>query len=158
MGHTHAVMGALTGALIAAHAGSSPSSMLLLAGTGAIAALLADIDHPRSMLRQRAGLLGTLAFWWLPHRGVTHTLWALLLVGVIAHVLAPGTVALVIGLAFASHLLLDMLTPVGIHPLLPLRWRLRSPVTIRTGGRIEWLFGAALSVSLVVLLVNFISL
>lgn len=69
----------------------------------------------------------------VPHRGVTHTVWAVLLVGATAALVAAriGPVgvgdrerarfgALVGGSAILSHLLGDALTPMGIRPFLPL--------------------------------------
>lgn len=89
------------------------------------------------------GLVGVLALSTAPdvdlylpavaHRGVTHTVWAVLAVGAIAAIVASriGPIgvdgrgrarfgALVGGSAILSHLLGDAVTPMGIRPFLPL--------------------------------------
>lgn len=68
---------------------------------------------------------------WLRHRGLTHTLWATAAWGWIAWELErqlhlPG-LAVVAVLGYASHLLLDMMTPQGVRMLYPLwnkSWKL----------------------------------
>ena len=68
---------------------------------------------------------------WLKHRGLTHTLWATAAWGWIAweleqRLLLPGlTVTAILG--YASHLLLDIMTPQGVRLLYPLwnkSWKL----------------------------------
>ncbi len=70
--------------------------------------------------------LGVYVAWvpWLKHRGMTHTLWALLLWGIIGRDLEnelgiPGVTATAVA-GYASHLLADTLTPSGVKWLFPL--------------------------------------
>lgn len=145
MGHTHAIIGGLVGAWAAAQV--DPGAALAGGAVGVIAALLPDIDHPRSEIRRKTGLLGNVFFFWLPHRGLTHTLVALFAVGALAHAALPMALALAVTSAYASHLLADACTPAGV-PLLWPAWsdRVRTPITVKTGGIIEAMIGAALLV------------
>ncbi|HZG79074.1 MAG TPA: metal-dependent hydrolase [Paenibacillus sp.] len=70
--------------------------------------------------------LGVFVAWvpWLKHRGMTHTIWALLLWGTIGRGLEtelgiPGVTATAVA-GYASHLLADTLTPNGVKWLYPL--------------------------------------
>jgi inner membrane protein len=70
--------------------------------------------------------LGVFVAWvpWLKHRGMTHTIWALLLWGTIGWDLeqelgVPGVTATAVA-GYASHLLADTLTPNGVKWLYPL--------------------------------------
>ncbi|TLS52435.1 metal-dependent hydrolase [Paenibacillus antri] len=70
--------------------------------------------------------LGGFVAWvpWLKHRGMTHTVWALLIWGTIGWGLEkqigiPGVTATAVA-GYASHLLADMLTPNGVKWLSPL--------------------------------------
>lgn len=151
MGTTHAAIGALVGLVAASQINSEPSSAIALGVLGAFIALLPDIDHPNSKIRQRTGWIGHAALFWLPHRGITHTLWAVLLVGLIAYVLLPVPLAIVITAAYASHIIADAMTPSGIRLLMPMKWKLRSPLPIRTGGAVEWLFSLGVMVTIGIL-------
>lgn len=146
MGTTHAAIGALVGLVIAAQYSPEPLHAAALAGLGAVIALVPDVDHPNGTIRRKTGLLGHVAFFWLPHRGITHTLWALALVTLIGWLLLPPMIATIAAGAYASHLIADAMTPAGIYPLLPIKWRLRSPLPIRTGGKLEWLFSLGVMV------------
>lgn len=70
--------------------------------------------------------LGVFVAWvpWLDHRGMTHTVWALLLWGAIGWELETqlgieGVMATAVA-GYASHLLADTLTPAGVKWLFPL--------------------------------------
>ena len=70
--------------------------------------------------------LGVFVAWvpWLKHRGMTHTVWALLLWGMLGRGLEhelgiPGVTATAVA-GYASHLLADTLTPNGVKWLYPL--------------------------------------
>lgn len=70
--------------------------------------------------------LGVFVAWipWLKHRGLSHTVWAMLIWGAIAwgleQQLGVDGVALVALAGYFSHLLADTLTPGGVKWLLPL--------------------------------------
>lgn len=71
----------------------------------------------------------------LKHRGVTHSLLALLLISLGAQHVAPLLVPYVAS-GYGSHLLLDFLTVWGIPILWPLQKRFRL-MRISTGGKID---------------------
>lgn len=141
MGTAHAVIGAAMGTLAALATGQQ-DQMIILACAGAGAALIPDIDHARAPLRQRMGWAGNLALFWLKHRGPTHTLlaWALFTLAARFLVGDVGMVAAV-SLGYLSHLVADMLTPMGLCVLWPVvsqpLWLLPRPLRLPTNGVME---------------------
>lgn len=134
MGTAHAVIGAAMGTLAALATGQQ-DQMIILACAGAGAALIPDIDHARAPLRQRMGWAGNLALFWLKHRGPTHTLlaWALFTLAARFLVGDVGMVAAV-SLGYLSHLVADMLTPMGLCVLWPV---VSQPLWLPTNGVME---------------------
>jgi inner membrane protein len=118
MGHTHALTGSALGLGMALSSHADSNHTLLLLGIGALAALLPDIDHPQGGIRRKLGCLGNLVFGRLKHRGLTHTLIAIVAVGAAAFTALPPLIGEVVVLAYFSHILADMLTVSG----LPVFW------------------------------------
>ncbi len=148
MGATHAALGALVGLALAAATHSPPDQAALLVGAAALASLLPDVDHPKAAIRQKLGIAGHVAFFWLRHRGITHTLFVWGLVSVVALIALPQPLALAISAGYASHLIADCLTLSGLPLLMPLSDRLihllPSPFRIRTGSLMESLLFLAI--------------
>jgi inner membrane protein len=148
MGATHMAAGALVGYGVGVYTAQPPEAVALLAGLGVVCAILPDIDHPNSLIRNRTGVLGWLVGGWMNHRGITHTVPVAVAVGIVAALLLPVVAALVVFGAYASHLLLDALTRSGVPLAWPLSWapvRLAPrPLQIRTGSAGEALFLLAL--------------
>lgn len=157
MAPTHMAAGMLAGYAVGVAAGlplvSAEAGALVLVGV--VAALLPDVDHPKSLIRQRTGCIGLLAGGWFGHRGFTHTLPALAIVGLIVALIAPLSVAVAVMAGYGSHLLLDAFTRSGV----PLAWPLTGasvrllprPLQVRTGGWREAAFllamlGAAVAI------------
>ena len=118
MGHTHALIGSALGLGAALSIHASTNQALLLIGIGAVAALIPDIDHPQGSIRRKLGCLGNLLFGRLKHRGITHTLIALVAVAAAAFTALPPLIGVVVSIAYLSHILADMLTVSG----LPIFW------------------------------------
>lgn len=118
------MIGVALGLALAGGYATNPLGALALGALCGSAAVAPDLDIP---LR-------------LQHRGITHSLIALLLVGVSCWRIAPSLIPFVAG-GYASHLALDMLTPHGIPLLYPVRRRLRL-MRWRTGGRADQLLRA----------------
>ena len=148
MAPTHMAAGVLVGYGVGVYTGQPFEQVALLAGLGALCALLPDIDHPNSLIRKRTGVLGWLAGGWMKHRGITHTTPAVIAVGLVAALLLPTVAALVVFGAYASHLLLDAFTRSGVPLAWPLTWGsvrlLPRPLQVRTGGWREGAFMLAL--------------
>lgn len=147
---THLIFGACAG--LAAAAALNAPYPLALAGAGALAALLPDIDHPQGTLRQRLGIVGHVGLGWLSHRGITHTLLALALVAAATWAIAPGPLAMAVAAGYGSHLVADMLTRQGLPVLWPLSSRslhlVPAPLRMRAGSFSESLVFALLVVAL----------
>lgn len=132
-GLTHGLAGATIGAALS----GQPVGAIL----GAVAALVPDIDEPRSLLGSKVPVLSAIFKLVLGHRGVTHTAVAAALFSLLALAVAPhlglgaAVCALITLLSASSHVLLDSLTPSGTQALWPLHRRFSGP--IRTGGIAE---------------------
>lgn len=143
MGITHAATGALVGLAIGGPVG---------AATGALGALLPDVDHPKSMAGRRAWLLGGALRLVVSHRGVLHSgLVAALLV--LAALVADQTAVLACAAGWVSHIALDMLNRAGVPLLWPSRRRYWI-LPLRTGGMVDRLILLAVLVLLVRMVVG----
>lgn len=126
----------------------------------AFGSVLPDIDHPESILGRRVKFIsvplsylqGDKAF--LPwsedshSRGVTHSIWALIGCWLLMTSTLPAVIDMVLfGMAFGfiAHLIGDALTPAGIRLFWPFDMKIRSPLTFKTGGFIEYLFTTLLA-------------
>lgn len=86
--------------------------------TAIVGALAPDIDHARSLISQRVGVLGWFVRMITSHRGLTHTIWfggAIVLGLSMIHIQLAG----LFSMGFISHLVLDMLTPAGLRLAYP---------------------------------------
>lgn len=119
MGHTHGLIGAAVGLGVATVYHLTPEASLMLAGLAGGLALLPDIDHPHSKMRQKMGVVGHVGLFWLKHRGITHTLIALVAVAAAAYMLLPLPYAVGAAGGYLSHLLADMMTVSGLPILWP---------------------------------------
>lgn len=118
MGHTHALIGSCLALGIAVSSHADTGHTLLLVGIGAVAALMPDIDHPQAPIRRKLGCLGNLIFGRLKHRGLTHSLIAIVAVAAASFQALPPIIGEVVAIGYLSHILADMLTVSG----LPVFW------------------------------------
>lgn len=162
-GMTHAAVGAC----LAAASGLSPVAVGATAGL----ALLPDLDTPGSKagrVVRRAGLAALALGWgaasgsWLAlgaalaalpvllgHRTWTHTVWAWFVAAAAGFALGGRTGLAAVALGYGSHLVLDALTPAGIWPFWPWKWRLRLG-SVRTGGWVDHAIGVVAAVACLV--------
>lgn len=131
------MLGLASGMVLATYAGMEPTQVLFLGGISALSALLPDIDHPAGKLRRQLGASGHIAFFWMKHRGISHTLIALAMVSAVTLYFLPIKVAFAFIVGYASHLLADMLTHSGVPLLSPLLDHRYSVGVMKTGGIFE---------------------
>jgi inner membrane protein len=136
MAGSHVALGAAAWMLAAPLLGQDP---LQPAGLGLAVAggLLPDIDHPKSWAGKRLRPLSTLVAALFGHRGVTHSLLAL--VGcwaVLRYEAVPRGWAAPVVTGYLSHLLADLLTPGGLRLAWPLRGTWSLPLC-RSGSPFE---------------------
>lgn len=147
LGGTHALIGFAAGMYLARMSHSSPLELLGFGGLCALSALLPDIDHPHSSIRSTTGFVGDLAFGWMKHRGVTHSITALGVVGLLMALIMPSHIGgLVVTVGYGTHLLADFLTPAGIPLLAPISWKRVRIGIVRTGGFLEAVIAGVLTV------------
>lgn len=148
MGATHAALGAVAGTALAMALRVPVDQLPPVLAAAVIASLLPDIDHPKAAIRQKLGIAGHMIFFWLRHRGITHTALVWGLVHCLALIALPQPLALAISAGYASHLLSDCLTLSGLPLLMPLTDRmvylLPRPFRIRTGSLMESVFFLAI--------------
>lgn len=106
---------------------------------GALAALLPDIDDNRSYIGSRLAFIAFPIRMTFGHRGITHSLLMLIILGVVVYFYANDfnwIIPFVIG--YASHLAADYVTNTGIPLFYPYQERFRFFVTFNTGSITEY--------------------
>ena len=137
MAGSHVALGAAAWMLAAPHFGQDS---LHPAGLGLAVAgsLLPDIDHSKSWAGRRLRPLSTLIATIFGHRGVTHSLLALVgcWVALRYGTAVPRGWAAPVVTGYLSHLLADLLTPSGLRLAWPLRGTWSLPLC-RSGSPFE---------------------
>ena len=143
-GKTHIIGGLATSLAYAQFTTYDP---VLLVGAGVVGALIPDICHGGSKIGRTFPLISKLINVIFGHRSFTHSLLFLFIVSIFLKSFVTNeavTEGILVGMV--SHLVLDMMTRNGIKLLFPFKIRVRFPLTTRTGGTVESLVLAALSV------------
>ena len=136
MAGSHVALGGAAWLACAPHLGLPALSPVLL-GLAITGALLPDIDHPRSWVGRRVRPLSDVLGALFGHRGVTHSLLALVgCAALLLHGAVPRAVAAPLAVGYLSHLVADLLTPGGLRLLWPLRNNFALPL-VRTGSPFE---------------------
>lgn len=150
MAGTHLIFGAFCYAATTETIFSEPIGIIGLTAS-ALGSLLPDIDHPKSFLGRRVRFLSVPISATLGHRGLTHSLIAIILFSMFlasfAESLPSVITALCIG--YLSHLLGDFMTKGGIPLFYPIRARIRMPFAFRTGGKTEMVLGGGMLIYLI---------
>lgn len=147
MAITHAAAGAASSLLTAQYLHADPTQSLLIMAGGVVGSYLPDIDHPKSALGRRVLPLSLLIAKIFGHRGITHSLiavvamagllwWALQKTSLDRSISIPVLIGIVVG--YLSHLLCDWLTRSGVPLLWPSKRRFASPLRLRTGSFPEY--------------------
>lgn len=142
MAKSHLIVGATSWAVYHHYAHAATYMPLwqtgLLMAVCAMAALLPDIDHPKSTVGQYIYPVSKLISMVFGHRGFTHSLLAVF--GMIYLLVAiDGSQAFnlwvtVIAIGYLSHLVADIVTPAGLPLLYPIKYRFTTPFTVEAGG------------------------
>lgn len=178
---THQITGIGAAAVSAAALEVPSTAAAVLVGAAWLGSMLPDADQPGAHVYQRsrierrhvlARVTGALVrlplrvLVLLPHRGITHSLFACVLTAVVAGAvvslvapeLAPAAAAGA-GIGYAAHIAGDACTPGGVALWAPLsrrrRWLLPAPARIPTGSLREFaaaILLAALSLAAIVAL------
>lgn len=146
LGKTHLLVGAVAG-LAFCPPELAPAAVLL----GAAGGLLPDLDHPQSRVSRAIPLIRLLTFW-IPHRTLTHSVWAVLLLLLPALV---HPVLLYLWAGYTLHILCDMATFNGVpvlYPVLKVHLGLPKFMRIRTGEWREGVFTVAVALAGIALL------
>lgn len=122
MAASHVVAGAALWAITAKLTGGAPADPQALAAA-ALGALLPDIDHPNSWAGRKMKLISVPLSLVVGHRGVTHSLLAVLTGCGILAMMGLDWVAAPVVLGYLSHLAADSLTPSGVPLLWPMKRR-----------------------------------
>ena len=130
----------------AARLGGQPPGDALALGAAVIGSLLPDLDHPSSWLGRRLWPVSRPLALLLGHRGLTHSLLAVVGGLMLIQAMEPrtllGRLVEPMALGYLSHLAADALTPAGVPLLWPWKRRFALPVC-STGGLMEMVVVAA---------------
>lgn len=122
----------------------------------AVGGLLPDIDHPKSALGRRIPFISIPLSYLVGHRGVTHSLMAVVVMLILLSLAAftmDTRIALLVApvcLGYLSHIAGDAMTPSGV----PLLWPNRKRYTLnlfKTTSVLESVFVGMFTISVVVL-------
>lgn len=142
-GNTH-IVGGIAASL--AFAQISNYNPVILVGAGVVGALIPDICHGGSTIGRKFPIISKVVHTLFGHRSFTHSLLFLLLIGILLNSFVTYeaiTAGILVGMI--SHYILDMATKNGIKLLFPLKITVRFPLTTRTGGKVEYVVYAVLS-------------
>ena len=114
--------------------------------TGAVGALLPDIDHPNSIINQRLQITKIIGFIFR-HRGITHSALAVALLMLLGYFLLDFEQnetninyilfrAFIVG--YISHIVADWMTVSGVPLFYPSKVMFRSPLPFSTGSFYEY--------------------
>ncbi|SOC40559.1 metal-dependent hydrolase [Salinicoccus kekensis] len=134
-GKTHITGGIAAGLAYSYFSGMDP---IILTGGGIIGALLPDICHSGSMIGRKLPVTSRIVNLIFGHRSFTHSLLFLVIMAFLLKAFQPYdavTAGIVVGMA--SHYILDMGTKRGIQLFFPLDYRVRFPLTTKTGSIVE---------------------
>lgn len=142
-GNTH-IIGGLAASL--AFAQVTDYEPIILVGAGIVGALIPDICHGGSKIGRKFKVLSKVINTLFGHRSFTHSLLFLVLIAILlTSFIDNESIVTGILVGMASHYILDMATKNGIKLLYPLKITVRFPITTRTGGTVEYLVFAVLS-------------
>ncbi|WP_017547777.1 metal-dependent hydrolase [Salinicoccus carnicancri] len=142
-GKTHIIGGIASSLASAQLTGLDP---VIMVGAGIIGALVPDICHGGSRMGRALPMISKLINLIFGHRSFTHSLLFLVIISFLMDRILPYEAlknGLMVGMI--SHLLLDMATRSGIQLFFPISFKVRFPVTIRTGSLAENLIFSALA-------------
>ena len=123
---THLALGALAALLVTPYV--QTDNPLLFFVICVVCSLLPDVDHPNSKINNKLKVTKIFAYIF-KHRGITHSIWPVLLGILLISVLANSFYAVAFAVGYLSHLLGDAVTKEGVDLLRP--WsslRIRGPM------------------------------
>lgn len=132
---THFLAGAALGLAWASYA-AEPATALKVAAVAGTAALLPDLDDPRSRLGRKVAPVSFAAKVVFGHRGALHSLLGVLGAFLLAKLAVPWAAVPVL-LGYLSHLVVDSLNPAGIPWLWPVVRKHFGLPLVSTGSMAE---------------------
>lgn len=138
MAISHVMTSVAVWSLTAQYTSMEPTAAGMIAVT--IGGLLPDIDHPKSWLGRRLFFVSLPLTLIIGHRGLTHSLLAVVILGSLLTMYGAMGSYLVasVWIGYLTHILGDFLTKGGIPVFWPLKRRFSLPV-VTTGSAFEFL-------------------
>lgn len=126
--------------------------LFLFSGIVLFMTLFVDIDEPDSTIGKLFWIIAKPIKIILGHRGLFHSLILPVILFLWSYFFQMTELGIAVFLGYASHLVMDMLTPHGIYPLYPLSWRIRGPIRVGSAGEyfLTLLLGVAIFIRLLV--------
>ena len=142
-GKTHIVGGIAASLALAQLNHYDPAIML---GAGVAGALLPDICHGGSKIGRKLSIVSKIVNKIFGHRTFTHSLVFLVIMAMLMNMYISNEAVRAGFLAgMVSHYVLDMATKNGIQLLYPIKFKVRLPLTTKTGSKVESIVFAVLS-------------
>ncbi|MCD6464383.1 metal-dependent hydrolase [Candidatus Woesearchaeota archaeon] len=140
--YTHILAGVFVFTIVSeiVNPSANPGFISLAFMISIIAAIAPDFDMVFELVPRKLRIV--------KHRGITHTLLALIASSAIITIYNK-LLAVYYSFGYGSHLLLDGVTKSGIKPFYPFKYKLRGPIT--TGGLSEIPVAAILIISVWIL-------
>ena len=133
MAFSHVLTG-LSAYTVAAHYADLPWGAAAI-GAAVVGSLLPDLDHPKSWLGRRLLPISIPLSMLVGHRGVTHSLLAIVALAAVLTMYGGvgGGIVTALCIGYANHLVGDFVTNSGIPLFWPIKRRYGLPLA-RTGG------------------------
>jgi len=133
---THFLAGAAAGLLLAGQ--TDIKTVAVSAGIAGVAALLPDLDDPKSKLGKLAAPASWVVKATVGHRGPLHSFLGVVAATLVATILNHGSIAFAstVAVGYLSHLVMDSLNPQGVPWLWPCKKRFGLPL-VQTGSLLE---------------------
>lgn len=152
-GKTHAAAGLLVGTAVAIHFELDIFETVTSMVIAGLASIFPDICHTQSKIGRKVRLLSWIIKRLFGHRTLTHSLLFIgIIYGLLYSIQTPIYYMISIICGMLSHIILDMLTPRGVHLLFPLPIRVRFPVQFKTGGFLDLSLATTFSILTVYML------
>ena len=127
MGGTHLAIAVILLFVLSEFTGLLGESKVLAAVLLLIAAILPDIDNSKSVIGRKTKIFA----WLFKHRGVFHSIFAMIFFTVIIQVIFnQQNLIIVFLIGYASHLLADAMTKEGVTLFYPRKYRMHGPLKV----------------------------
>lgn len=141
--HTHIILGIVMFLLVGDY--FSGGNQIIFFALLLLAAIFPDIDDGKSKIKKASGILGSIISFTFKHRGIFHSVFMAMLLFAVTYFLWKPYYAFAVLIGYLTHLLGDIITPMGIQIFYPFsNFKIRGPIKVGSIGEWVILFGMML--------------